>query len=87
MYGLFYHTTATNGACAEGEKGCYLASGSKDQTVRIWSTAKGKSKIWNYVMTKVDFVYTCSTFNMKAIYLYRTEDSLVYETGSSGKTA
>ncbi|XP_026226843.1 gem-associated protein 5 isoform X2 [Anabas testudineus] len=34
---------ATNGACAEGEKGCYLASGSKDQTVRIWSTAKGKS--------------------------------------------
>uniref|UniRef100_A0A3Q1JWM0 Uncharacterized protein n=1 Tax=Anabas testudineus TaxID=64144 RepID=A0A3Q1JWM0_ANATE len=43
MYGLFYHTTATNGACAEGEKGCYLASGSKDQTVRIWSTAKGKS--------------------------------------------
>ncbi|XP_074527898.1 gem-associated protein 5 [Halichoeres trimaculatus] len=24
------------------EKGCYLASGSKDQTVRIWSSAKGK---------------------------------------------
>uniref|UniRef100_A0A3B4XQ96 Gem nuclear organelle associated protein 5 n=1 Tax=Seriola lalandi dorsalis TaxID=1841481 RepID=A0A3B4XQ96_SERLL len=24
------------------EKGCYLASGSKDQTVRIWSTVKGK---------------------------------------------
>uniref|UniRef100_A0AAQ5ZUV4 Anaphase-promoting complex subunit 4 WD40 domain-containing protein n=1 Tax=Amphiprion ocellaris TaxID=80972 RepID=A0AAQ5ZUV4_AMPOC len=24
------------------EKGCYLASGSKDQTVRIWSTARGK---------------------------------------------
>uniref|UniRef100_A0A8C2ZGY3 Gem nuclear organelle associated protein 5 n=1 Tax=Cyclopterus lumpus TaxID=8103 RepID=A0A8C2ZGY3_CYCLU len=25
------------------EKGCYLASGSKDQTLRIWSSAKGKS--------------------------------------------
>ncbi|XP_044077410.1 gem-associated protein 5 isoform X1 [Siniperca chuatsi] len=25
-----------------GVKGCYLASGSKDQTVRIWSSAKGK---------------------------------------------
>ncbi|KAM8900481.1 gem-associated protein 5 isoform 2-T2 [Spinachia spinachia] len=25
------------------EKGCYLASGSKDQTMRIWSSAKGKS--------------------------------------------
>ncbi|XP_023262094.1 gem-associated protein 5 [Seriola lalandi dorsalis] len=32
----------TNGACAGEEKGCYLASGSKDQTVRIWSTVKGK---------------------------------------------
>uniref|UniRef100_A0A8C4H2J4 Gem (nuclear organelle) associated protein 5 n=1 Tax=Dicentrarchus labrax TaxID=13489 RepID=A0A8C4H2J4_DICLA len=26
----------------KNEKGCYLASGSKDQTVRIWSSAKGK---------------------------------------------
>lgn len=25
-----------------GGGGCYLASGSKDQTVRLWSTAKGK---------------------------------------------
>ncbi|XP_069002058.1 gem-associated protein 5 [Embiotoca jacksoni] len=33
---------ATNGVSAGEEKGCYLASGSKDQTVRIWSTAKGK---------------------------------------------
>ncbi|KAK2828028.1 hypothetical protein Q5P01_019062 [Channa striata] len=33
----------SNGTSAEGEKGCYLASGSRDQTVRIWSTAKGKS--------------------------------------------
>ncbi|XP_024121575.1 gem-associated protein 5 isoform X2 [Oryzias melastigma] len=30
-----------DGASA-GERGCYLASGSKDHTVRIWSTAKGK---------------------------------------------
>ncbi|KAI3373888.1 hypothetical protein L3Q82_022456, partial [Scortum barcoo] len=33
---------ATSGVSAGEEKGCYLASGSKDQTVRIWSTAKGK---------------------------------------------
>ncbi|XP_072230388.1 gem-associated protein 5 [Leuresthes tenuis] len=33
---------ATNGVSTGEEKGCYLASGSKDQTVRIWSTAKGK---------------------------------------------
>uniref|UniRef100_A0A667XLE8 Gem nuclear organelle associated protein 5 n=1 Tax=Myripristis murdjan TaxID=586833 RepID=A0A667XLE8_9TELE len=34
--------TATNGVTDREEKGCFLASGSKDQTVRIWSTAKGK---------------------------------------------
>ncbi|MED6293161.1 hypothetical protein CHARACLAT_007880 [Characodon lateralis] len=33
---------ATNGVSTGEELGCYLASGSKDQTVRIWSTAKGK---------------------------------------------
>ncbi|XP_023818197.1 gem-associated protein 5 isoform X2 [Oryzias latipes] len=30
-----------NGGSA-GEHGCYLASGSKDQTVRVWSTSRGK---------------------------------------------
>ncbi|XP_041657309.1 gem-associated protein 5 [Cheilinus undulatus] len=30
------------GVSAGDEKGCYLASGSKDQTVRVWSSAKGK---------------------------------------------
>ncbi|XP_070699947.1 gem-associated protein 5 [Pempheris klunzingeri] len=34
---------AFSGVSAGDEGGCYLASGSKDQTVRIWSTAKGKS--------------------------------------------
>ncbi|XP_037322661.2 gem-associated protein 5 isoform X2 [Pungitius pungitius] len=34
---------AAGGASAGDEKGCYLASGSKDQTMRIWSSAKGKS--------------------------------------------
>uniref|UniRef100_I3KHW2 Gem nuclear organelle associated protein 5 n=1 Tax=Oreochromis niloticus TaxID=8128 RepID=I3KHW2_ORENI len=34
------HVIATNGV--SGGEGCYLASGSKDQTVRLWSTAKGK---------------------------------------------
>ncbi|KAI9527302.1 hypothetical protein NQZ68_032173 [Dissostichus eleginoides] len=38
-----YITEATSGATAGDEKGCYLASGSKDQTMRIWSSAKGKS--------------------------------------------
>nr|XP_057943708.1 gem-associated protein 5 isoform X2 [Doryrhamphus excisus] len=33
---------ASNGVSAGEEKACYLASGSKDQTVRIWSTATGK---------------------------------------------
>ncbi|XP_059207234.1 gem-associated protein 5 isoform X2 [Centropristis striata] len=33
---------ATSGVSAGDEKGCYLASGSKDQTIRIWSSAKGK---------------------------------------------
>ncbi|KAJ8266854.1 hypothetical protein GJAV_G00135440 [Gymnothorax javanicus] len=32
----------TNGATEGQEKGCYLASGSKDQTIRIWSTFRGK---------------------------------------------
>ncbi|CAJ1063279.1 gem-associated protein 5 [Xyrichtys novacula] len=40
------------GLSAGEERGCYIASGSKDQTVRIWSSAKGKG-----VMTlKLPFV-------------------------------
>ncbi|KAL4660029.1 gem-associated protein 5 isoform X1 [Arapaima gigas] len=31
-----------SGQRMSSEMGCYLASGSKDQTVRIWSTARGK---------------------------------------------
>ncbi len=31
-----------NGVTEGAEMGCYLASGSRDQTVRIWSTARGK---------------------------------------------
>uniref|UniRef100_A0A667XMW5 Gem nuclear organelle associated protein 5 n=1 Tax=Myripristis murdjan TaxID=586833 RepID=A0A667XMW5_9TELE len=42
MWGFFFHSSATNGVTDREEKGCFLASGSKDQTVRIWSTAKGK---------------------------------------------
>uniref|UniRef100_A0A673XSI7 Gem nuclear organelle associated protein 5 n=1 Tax=Salmo trutta TaxID=8032 RepID=A0A673XSI7_SALTR len=37
---VLYKTT--NGMTEGKEKGCYLASGSKDQTIRIWSTLKGK---------------------------------------------
>ncbi|XP_018584145.2 gem-associated protein 5 isoform X2 [Scleropages formosus] len=33
---------ANSGALAGIKKGCYLASGSKDLTVRIWSTARGR---------------------------------------------
>uniref|UniRef100_A0A8C7VQH9 Gem (nuclear organelle) associated protein 5 n=1 Tax=Oncorhynchus mykiss TaxID=8022 RepID=A0A8C7VQH9_ONCMY len=36
------NTETTNGMTEGKEKGCYLASGSKDQTIRIWSTLKGK---------------------------------------------
>lgn len=35
---------ATNGGSAGEGRGCYLASGSKDQTVKIWSTAKGRGE-------------------------------------------
>eukprot|EP00064_Thunnus_orientalis_P005982 superscaffoldBa00000603_g5996 len=44
----------TNGITAGEEKGCYLASGSKDQTVRIWSTAKGKGERFSQRMLKRD---------------------------------
>ncbi|XP_016326475.1 gem-associated protein 5-like isoform X3 [Sinocyclocheilus anshuiensis] len=35
-------TDGSNGVTETAEMGCYLASGSRDQTVRIWSTARGK---------------------------------------------
>uniref|UniRef100_A0A6Q2YA73 Anaphase-promoting complex subunit 4 WD40 domain-containing protein n=1 Tax=Esox lucius TaxID=8010 RepID=A0A6Q2YA73_ESOLU len=35
---MLYNSEVTEGT----EKGCYLASGSKDQTIRIWSMLKGK---------------------------------------------
>lgn len=44
IWTFFSHPLATSGVSAGEEKGCYLASGSKDQTVRIWSSAKGKGK-------------------------------------------
>ena len=40
----FLYPTATSGEAAGLEKGCYLASGSKDQTVKIWSTVKSKGE-------------------------------------------
>ncbi|KTG05867.1 hypothetical protein cypCar_00018168 [Cyprinus carpio] len=36
------NTDGSNGVTQGAEMGCYLASGSRDQTVRIWSTARGK---------------------------------------------
>ncbi|XP_057216483.1 gem-associated protein 5 [Triplophysa rosa] len=36
------NTDGSNGLTEGAEAGCYLASGSRDQTVRIWSTARGK---------------------------------------------
>ncbi|XP_051257199.1 gem-associated protein 5 [Dicentrarchus labrax] len=42
LYGRLEDSEATSGVSTGDEKGCYLASGSKDQTVRIWSSAKGK---------------------------------------------
>uniref|UniRef100_A0A8C9WTS1 Gem nuclear organelle associated protein 5 n=1 Tax=Scleropages formosus TaxID=113540 RepID=A0A8C9WTS1_SCLFO len=38
----FCFQEANSGALAGIKKGCYLASGSKDLTVRIWSTARGR---------------------------------------------
>ncbi|GLD46335.1 gem-associated protein 5, partial [Lates japonicus] len=42
LYNRPEDSEAANGESAGEERGCYLASGSKDQTVRIWSTSKGK---------------------------------------------
>lgn len=42
LYARAEDQEATNGVLTGEESGCFLASGSKDQTVRIWSTAKGK---------------------------------------------
>ncbi|XP_070839743.1 gem-associated protein 5 [Chaetodon trifascialis] len=42
LYSRPEDSEATSGVSAGDEKGCYLASGSKDQTVRIWSSARGK---------------------------------------------
>lgn len=40
----FGFSTGANGVPTGEETGCYLASGSKDQTLRIWSTARGKGE-------------------------------------------
>uniref|UniRef100_A0A4W6DNU7 Gem nuclear organelle associated protein 5 n=1 Tax=Lates calcarifer TaxID=8187 RepID=A0A4W6DNU7_LATCA len=40
---LYNRPEDSEGKSAGEERGCYLASGSKDQTVRIWSTSKGKA--------------------------------------------
>ncbi|CAM4671194.1 unnamed protein product [Leuciscus chuanchicus] len=43
LYGRSEENTDGSNLATEGaEVGCYLASGSRDQTVRIWSTARGK---------------------------------------------
>uniref|UniRef100_A0A673LTG2 Gem-associated protein 5-like n=1 Tax=Sinocyclocheilus rhinocerous TaxID=307959 RepID=A0A673LTG2_9TELE len=39
---LILSIDGSNGVTEAAEMGCYLASGSRDQTVRIWSTARGK---------------------------------------------
>ncbi|XP_041807996.1 gem-associated protein 5 isoform X2 [Chelmon rostratus] len=42
LYSRPEDSEATSGVSAGDERGCYLASGSKDQTVRIWSSVRGK---------------------------------------------
>lgn len=66
---FFFHPIATIGGPAGDEKGCYLASGSKDQTIRIWSSAKGKGEprsdqhqclkadVWIEAAISQDFIY------------------------------
>lgn len=38
----FHDLEVTSGPPVGDGRGCYLASGSKDQSVRLWSTARGK---------------------------------------------
>lgn len=66
---FFFHPVANSGAPAGDGKGCYLASGSKDQTLRIWSSAKGKSKRF-FCRDKND---------EKAALTHRTQTSLQME--------
>lgn len=66
---FFFHPVANSGAPAGDGKGCYLASGSKDQTLRIWSSAKGKSKRF-FCQDKND---------EKAALTHRTQTSLQME--------
>lgn len=47
---------ATEGA----EVGCYLASGSRDQTVRIWSTARGKGDKERFITQRLHRLVYCS---------------------------
>lgn len=45
---LIEEAEITNGnavAQAPVTKGCYLATGSKDQTIRIWNCSRGRGKI------------------------------------------
>ncbi|XP_042354828.1 gem-associated protein 5 [Plectropomus leopardus] len=42
LYSRPEDSEAISSVCIGDTKGCYLASGSKDQTIRIWSTARGK---------------------------------------------
>lgn len=44
IYGSLF-IDGSNGLTEGAEAGCYLASGSRDQTVRIWSTARGKGAV------------------------------------------
>lgn len=43
----FHHLKVSLGSSVGDRKGCYLASGSKDQTVKVWSTARGKGVTWS----------------------------------------
>lgn len=44
------------------QRGCYLASGSRDQTLRVWSSARGKGMSFRCACAAVDlrFFFLCS---------------------------
>ncbi|XP_035761307.1 gem-associated protein 5 [Neolamprologus brichardi] len=65
---------ATNGV--SGGDGCYLASGSKDQTVRLWSTAKGQR--WTLFGTSSEGQnHSRIVFNMSSVHLQDGRELLI----------
>lgn len=61
---MWWHTfclaTVAMSAPEGDQSGCYLASGSRDQTLRIWSSARGKGTSSRCICAKLSFLKFCA---------------------------